>query len=63
MSEKLYTLRIRQQDGTWTRDPMPTSLRVARRNARFNRVLAGITNQVVPANEEEIKNWKDENEI
>lgn len=49
---KLYTSVIRQQDGTWVRDPMPTSLREAKKSAQFNRCMAGIMTQIMPANEE-----------
>jgi len=58
---KLYTSIIRQDDGTWQRDPMPTSLREAKKSAQFNRVLAGIQTQIVPANADEIRNWNEEN--
>lgn len=58
---KLYTSIIRQCDGTWRRDPMPTTLREAKKSAQFNRVLAGIQTQIVPANADEIRNWNEEN--
>lgn len=58
---RLYTSIIRQPDGTWVRDDMPTSLKEAKKTAQFNRVLGGILTQIVPANEQEIRNWKEEN--
>lgn len=58
---KLYTSLIRQPDGTWQRDPMPTSLREAKKSAQFNRILGGIQTQIVPANAQEIAAWEEEN--
>ena len=58
---KLYTSILRQPDGTWVRDPMPSSLKKAKESEKFNRCLGGILTQIVPANAEEIQNWKDEN--
>lgn len=60
---KFWTSLLRQPDGTWLRDDMPTSLREAKRCAQFNRIMLGISTQIVPANEQEIANWKEENEI
>ena len=58
---KLWTSVLRQPDGTWARDPMPTTLREAKKSAQFNRCLCGISTQIVEANADEIQNWIKEN--
>ncbi len=58
--KSLYTTLVRQADGSWTRDEMPTMLGEARRNQRINRILGGIQSQIVPANEEERARWEEE---
>ena len=60
---KLYTSVIRQPDGTWERDPMPTNLKEAKKSAKFNRCMGGILTQIMPANDEEIQNWGNENKL
>lgn len=57
---KLWTSVLRQPDGSWVRDPMPTTLREAKKSAQFNRCLGGISTQIVEANAEETQNWMDE---
>ena len=57
---KLWTSVLRQPNGTWVRDPMPTTLREAKKSAQFNRCLGGISTQIMEANAEEIQNWMDE---
>lgn len=58
---KLYTSVLRQEDGSWQRDDMPTTLKEAKKSSQFNRCLAGISTQIMPANEQEIRNWEEEN--
>jgi hypothetical protein len=60
---KLYTSAIRQPDGSWSRDGVPTTLREAKKSAQFNRIIGGIQTQIVPASAEEIEVWKEENDF
>ncbi len=57
---KLYASVIRQPDGTWKRDPIPTTYAEADKRRKFNRVLGGISTQIEPATAAEVKAWEDE---
>jgi hypothetical protein len=58
---KLWTSVLRQSDGTWKRDDMPTTKAQAKKYAQLNRIMGGISTQIVEATPEEIQNWKEEN--